>query len=184
MEIVARTGRYLRSSNHSGCNKSAHALILSLKSCLLHIQVWSAIYVGCVCQGVRPKPSMLLLLHIHTGSLFWGIYYIIQIYMLAKWLNKGFPGNAALVHIFGQVPRKHCHVVGSRMLTYSYTGCWLNTWGGNYVSLYARHAARQHVMRELKSPPLILTDLWILNNWKFSKSLFHLICCRIKTRQK
>ena len=83
-----------------------------------------------------------------------------------------------------RLPWKHCCVVGSRMLTYSYTGCWLNTWGGNYVSLYARHAARQHVMREFKSPPLLLTDLWILNNWKFSKSMLHLICCRIKTRQK
>ena len=68
--------------------------------------------------------------------------------------------------ISGQVTRKHCRVVGSRMLTYSYTGCWLNTWGGNYVSLYARHAARQHVMRELKSPPCFwpTSEFWTIES--------------------
>ena len=76
-----------------------------------------------------------------------------------SWKCSGFAYLARL-------PWKHCRVVGSRMLTYSYTGCWLNTWGGNYVSLYARHGARQHVMRELKSPPCFwpTSEFWTIES--------------------
>ena len=94
------------------------------------------------------------------------IHYIIQIYMLAKWLNKGFPGNAVVVHIWPGYPEN--------TVVWWVLGCWhIPTLGVGWIPGEATMCLCMHGMEHdstwwesLKAPPCFwpTSEFWTIES--------------------